>query len=89
MNESKLKTAAMDSVGELPDLLLMDGGYPHLPMIKKADQKPRYIRVARSHDLCCGCAGDKDESICKALPKCADYDGDDNLIQSYIFEVQP
>ena len=34
MSESKLKTAAMDSVGELPNLgnlLLQEFGYPHLP----------------------------------------------------------
>jgi hypothetical protein len=31
MNESKLKAAAMDSVGELPNLLLREDGYPHLP----------------------------------------------------------
>jgi hypothetical protein len=34
MNESKLKAAAMDAVGELPDLgnlLLREFGYPHLP----------------------------------------------------------
>lgn len=29
--ESKLKAAAQDSVGELPNLLLREGGYPHLP----------------------------------------------------------
>ncbi|WP_395009803.1 hypothetical protein [Undibacterium sp.] len=34
MIESKLKAAAMDAVGELPDLgnlLLREGGFPHLP----------------------------------------------------------
>lgn len=36
--ESKLKTECMDAVGELPNLLLREGGYPHLPTtpIKKA-----------------------------------------------------
>ena len=29
--ESKLKAAAQDSVGELPNLLLREFGYPHLP----------------------------------------------------------
>ena len=31
--ESKLKQSAMDSVGELPNLLLRECGYPHLPAI--------------------------------------------------------
>ena len=29
--ESKLKQQCQDSVGELPNLLLREGGYPHLP----------------------------------------------------------
>ena len=33
MNESKLKADAMDSVGELPNLLLGESGYPYLPAI--------------------------------------------------------
>lgn len=30
--ESKLKAQAMESVGELPNLLLREGGYPHLSL---------------------------------------------------------
>ena len=30
--ESKLKSQAMESVGELPNLLLREGGYPHLSL---------------------------------------------------------
>jgi len=29
--ESKLKAESQDAVGELPNLLLREGGYPHLP----------------------------------------------------------
>ncbi len=43
--ESKLKTAAQDSVGELPNLLLREGGYPHLPTtpIKQEPQLTDWI----------------------------------------------
>ena len=30
--ESKLKAESMDAVGELPNLLLREGGYPHLSL---------------------------------------------------------
>lgn len=32
MSESKLKTSAIDSMSELPNLLLREDGYPHLPI---------------------------------------------------------
>ena len=43
--ESKLKQAAQDSVGELPNLLLREGGYPHLPTtpIKQEPQLTNWI----------------------------------------------
>jgi hypothetical protein len=46
MIESKLKAAAMDSAGELPDmgnLLLREGGFPHLP-------NPRFVPAAKWND---------------------------------------
>lgn len=43
--ESKLKQQCQDSVGELPNLLLREGGYPHLPTtpIKQEPQLTDWI----------------------------------------------
>lgn len=47
--ESKLKAQAMESVGELPNLLLREGGYPHLLLAKEliwsSDAKPKKVGV--------------------------------------------
>ena len=41
--QSKLKAAAQDSVGELPNLLLREGGFPHLP-------SPRFVPETKKND---------------------------------------
>jgi hypothetical protein len=43
--ESKLKQQCQDSVGEIPNLLLREGGYPHLPTtpIKQEPQLTDWI----------------------------------------------
>lgn len=63
--ESKLKQQCQDSVGELPNLLLREGGYPHLPTtpIKQEQKADAWNDAGTKPDHPCLCETDNEDGF--------------------------
>jgi hypothetical protein len=74
MNQNKIDS--MEAVGELPDLgnlLLREGGFPHLPNPRFVPEpKKKYIRI-EGNNGCYDCVGKDDRDLCHKLPSCVEH----------------